>query len=69
MQIVAKRADEIKVGDVIDTHCGIADHAYDTVIAVRIDKRSGEVEITTNSGAISPTIRRRASRPLDVVLH
>lgn len=67
MLITPKRADEIKVGDVIDTHCGIGDLAHDTVIAVRVIAKTGQIELTTDSGAISPTILRRPSRLLAVV--
>lgn len=56
--IIEIRADEILVGDIIDTRCGVADYAWKTVTATRVIERThsaDRVELTINTGAMCNT--------------
>jgi hypothetical protein len=57
--ITEVRADRIMPGDIFDTHCGVADYAWKTVLSVRYIDRPAplkdRVEITLDTDAMCPT--------------
>lgn len=56
--IIEIPADEILVGDIIDTRCGVADYAWKTVTATRVIERThsaDRIELTLDGRGISRT--------------
>lgn len=68
--IIEIPADEILVGDIIDTRCGIGDCAWKAVTAKRIIERThgaDRVELTIDTGAMCNTRETVASSIYHVI--
>lgn len=69
--VVTRRADEIIPGDMIDTKCGIGDHAWKFVTASRVIERGAphedRVELTLDTDAMCRTRESVASSTYEVI--
>lgn len=68
--IIQIPADEILTGDIIDTRCGIGDHAWKAVTGKRIIERThgaDRVELTLDTDAMCNTRETSASTTYRVI--